>query len=280
MGAQRGGLIGALAVVFAVAMAAGGAPAVASTDVFDRATALKTSQRALGRAVGDYAFRTAAGEEVRLSDYRGKPLVISFVYTACAHACPVITENLVDALGAAWDALGADSFRVVTVGFDVSSDTPERMATFARQHGIRLASWDFLSGELPQVIGLVDDVGFQFARSAKGFDHISQTTILDGEGRVYRQIYGESFPVPFVVQPLKELVFNTPTPFQSVDELVKKVRWFCTIYDPVADRYRFDYSIFIRLAVGAAAILGVIGFLARELWRHRRRRMDMSRPAA
>ena len=244
---------------------------------FDRAQALEISQAALGRLAGDYAFRDGDGRTVRISDYRGKPLVVSFIYTSCAHACPIITRNLADAVETARDALGGDAFRIVTVGFDAAADTPERMRAFARQHGARTPGWSFLSGDGRQVAGVAADLGFSFRRTAKGFDHISQTTIIDGGGKVYRQVYGETFAMPLLVEPLKELVLGTTAPFASLDDLVKKVRLFCTLYDPAAERYRFDYSMFIRLVIGAVIILAMAGFVGRELWRHGRRRAGARR---
>jgi protein SCO1 len=241
---------------------------------FGEKEALAQSQAAIGRRVGDYVLRDETNREVRLSGYRGRPLVVSFVYTSCADACPVITRTLVDAAEEAQDTLGEDAFSVVTVGFDVASDTPERMRMFARQQGADLSNWRFLSGDLPSVAGLADDLGFAFYRSAKGFDHLFQTTIIDGDGRVYRQVYGAGFETPLLVEPLKELVFGTTAPFSSLEDLVKKVRLFCTIYDPATDRYRFDYSIFIQLVIGTIIILFMIGFVVRNFVRLRRRRSD------
>lgn len=267
-------LVGALAAALATFLAAAPAPAHEGEAAaeFDRAQALDISQAALGRMAGGYAFRDGDGRTARISDYRGKPLVVSFIYTSCAHACPTITRNLADAVETAWDALGEDAFRVVTVGFDVVADTPRRMRAFARQHDARVPGWRFLSGDGQQVAGVAADLGFTFRRTPKGFDHISQTTIIDGEGKVYRQVYGETFGAPLLVEPLKELVLGTTAPFASLDDLVKKVRLFCTLYDPAAGRYRFDYSMFIRLAIGAVIILCMAGFVGRELWRHGRRR--------
>ncbi|MDP6786821.1 MAG: SCO family protein [Rhodospirillales bacterium] len=253
----------------------GAPPAVArENDEFGEKEALARSQAAIGRSVGDYVLRDAVNREVPLSRFRGRPLVVSFIYTRCADACPVTTRTLADAAEEAQDTLGEDAFSIVTVGFDVASDTPERMQMFARQQGADLSNWRFLSGDLPSVVGLADDLGFVFYRSPKGFDHLFQTTIIDGEGRVYRQVYGAGFETPLLVEPLKELVFGTAAPFSSFEDLVKKVRLFCTIYDPAADRYRFDYSIFIQLIVGTVIILFMIGFIVRNLVRLRRRRSD------
>ena len=118
---------------------------------------------------------------------------------------------------------------------------------------------------------LSDDLGFIFYPSAKGFDHLFQTTILDAGGRVYRQVYGATFDTPLFVEPLKSLVLGTTSPFASLDDLVKKVRLFCTIYDPAADRYRFETSLFVQLLVGATMVLVLAAFVIRNWIRLLRR---------
>jgi protein SCO1/2 len=207
---------------------------------------------------------------VTLADYRGSPLVVSLIYTGCADICPVVSETLADAVEVAREALGEDSFRVVTVGFDARHDTPERMRAFARSHGLDLASWEFLSTDGDTVDRLAEDLGFIFFPSPKGFDHMSQTTVIDAEGRVYRQIYGASFETPHLVEPLKELVFGRRIDMRSWTGIVNRVRLFCTIYDPASGRYRFDYSIFISMVMGSLT-LGAIAFVLVRAWLRGRR---------
>ena len=74
----------AAAVFCALAFATMGAVAETFTNadpdassVIDEARALEISQAAIGRTVGDYTFRDTRGHKVRISDFRGKPLVIS-----------------------------------------------------------------------------------------------------------------------------------------------------------------------------------------------------------
>lgn len=251
--------------------------AVAATDRSDYTPqqALEFSQSAIGRAVPNYTFRDTGGEVVNIADFRGKPLIVSFIYTSCADSCPVITQTLADAVEKARDALGDDSFSVISIGFDSASDSPERMRYFANQHDIDFSGWKFLSGDLPSMIGLADDLGFIFFSSPKGYDHLSQVTVIDGGGVVYRQVYGQTFELPRLVEPLKELVFGTDAPFASVENLIKQIRLFCTIYDPAGDRYRFDYSIFIMLSAGLLIVGGLFVFLTREwlrIFRNRRRK--------
>ena len=263
------------AVLFAGAILApvcdaGAAGRSSLVDPGDEAAAFRYSQAAIGRQVGDYAFTNSLNRKVTLAEYRGKPLVVSLIYTGCADICPVVSETLADAVEIAREALGEDSFRVVTVGFDTRNDTPERMRAFARSHGLNLANWQFLSTDGDTVDRLAEDIGFVFLPSPKGFDHLSQTTVLDPEGRVYGQIYGATFETPHLVEPLKRLVFGGNIGMQSWEGIVNRVRLFCTIYNPATGRYRFNYSIFIVMVMGSLTLGSIAFFLIRAWLRGRR----------
>jgi protein SCO1 len=238
--------------------------------VLDEAEALRVGQAAIGRQLADHRFVDSAQQPVRLADFRGKPLVVSLVYTSCSSVCPTIVQTLDAAVGTAQKALGADSFAVVTIGFDVRHDTPARMRAFARAQGIDRTGWRFLSGDARTVDALVDAVGFTVYPSPQGFDHLALTSVVDQEGVVYRQIYGGVFEAPALVEPLKDLVFGRQSDWTSLEGLVNRVRLFCTLYDPRTGGYRFDYSPFVGMAIGLIALAGVAGFAIRE-WRRARR---------
>lgn len=238
--------------------------------------ALKVSQAAIGTRVSNWEFTDSEGGPVRVSDFAGKPLIVSFTYSSCNTACPVIVETLADWMEEARDAIGAEKFNVLTVGFDVRNDSPDRMGRFANAHAIEADNWRFLSGEAPHVLGFVEELGFTFFPTPKGFDHISQVTVIDKNGEVYRQIYGEQFELPKLIEPLKELLWGTKT-FNSMEDVVKKIRLFCTIYDPAAERYRFDYTPFAAIAAGALVITWMIRFIVVNTIRIRRRDRERAR---
>ncbi len=233
---------------------------------FDEDSALAYSRGALGRKLGAHSFTAPDGTPVTLAGLAGRPLVISFVYTSCVHTCPILTQNLERAVEMARDTLGRDSFRVATIGFDAPRDTPERMAIFARQQGVGDDGWLVLSADAETVAALSAELGFVFFRSPKGFDHITQTTLIDAEGRVVRQIYGPNFEPPALVEPLMDLALGRPLAGATLGGLIDRLRLFCTIYDPRLDRYRLDYSIFVAFAVGTLSLGAVAVFLV-HLWR-------------
>jgi protein SCO1/2 len=242
----------------------------ATGSPLDERKALAFSRSVIGKPIGDYALVDRDGQPVRLSRYRGKPLLVSFIYTGCFQICPTTTKFLAKAVAAADDALGEGSFNVVSIGFNLPFDTPSAMRTFAKQQGVTAKNWEFLSPDPATLEDLTRDFGFLYEPTPKGYDHLIQVTLLDAQGRVYRQIYGDSFELPMLVVPMKDLVTGTPTPFDNLAAFAERVRILCTVYDPASGRYRLNYALVIELLVGASIIVfGVFSLLAE--WRKHKR---------
>ncbi len=233
---------------------------------FDESTALDLSQKAIGRGVGDYTFLDGTGNQIALRSFRGKPVVISLIYTSCYHVCPTATSNLASLVRVARDTLGKDSFSVITVGFDTPNDTPDRMRVFARERSIDITDWHFVSADSNTMRRLSGDVGFSYFSSPKGFDHMIQITVLDGDGTVYRQIYGMAPELPALVEPLKEILWGKQVAATPIGAWINNIKLFCTVYDPATGMYRFDLSPFIGLGVGTL-VLGALAWVIIRSWR-------------
>lgn len=242
--------------------------ASAGAQAFDEKLALQESQAALGRAIGNYVFRDSENREVQLADLRGKPLVVNFVYTGCIQVCPAATQFLANAVRDAGRSLGPGTFRVATIGFNVPADSPAAMKDFARRFGVDSRDWLFLTPQVAARDALLADFGFRAEATAAGFDHLLQVSIVDAQGRLYRQIYGDEFAAPLFVGPLLELAKNAPVAQSTLGAMWDKVKILCTVYDPSAGRYRVSYAVLIEVLVGASVLLAVGAFLFLE-WRRR-----------
>jgi len=240
-----------------------------NAHAFDEKLALKESQAAIGRQVGDYRFLNSDGKDVRLSDLRGKPLVVHFIYTGCFQVCPATTQVLATAVAQAERTLGRGTFRVASIGFNQPADSPAAMKDFARKFGLASADWLFLSPDAGSVPRLAAELGFRYEATAAGFDHLLQATIVDANGRIYRQVYGDSFDAPLFTGPLLQLAQNAPVEQGNLEAAWEKVKLLCTVYDPAAGRYRLNYALVIQLLVGASVVLAVLASLFIE-WRRRR----------
>ncbi len=237
--------------------------------------ALLRSQAVLGKALPPLVLHDSKGLPFELQQLHGKPVLVSLIFTSCYHVCPAITRHLANAVRDARAALGTDSFQVLTIGFDTPNDTPTAMASFARAQKIHDPGWFFLSADKDTMAQLTADLGFSYFPTPRGFDHINQVTLIDRDGVIYRQIYGAAFELPALVEPLKELVYNRPvpgTPF--VASLIDRIRLFCTVYDPASGRYRFDFSLFVQIAVGGIFLLVLAGWLLQETLKARRSKVS------
>ena len=229
----------------------------------DPAASVAKGTQALGRQIGGYTLVDMHGASLALRDYRGKPLVISLVYTACSSVCPPTTQHVMDTVNEAGRMIGLDRFNVLTVGFDARNDTPARLTQFASAQGIKLPNWRVASGDAATIEALLGDLGFSYRAVAGGFDHLTQTTIVDREGRIYRHVYGEEFPLQMLMEPLKDVVYGTTTAF-TFGGIVDRIKFICTAYDPGAGRYRIDYGLVFGSVLAAFSLVVMGGLILRE----------------
>lgn len=241
------------------------APAAA----LDYDAALRTSQAAVGRTLGEHAFTASDGARVQISDFRGRPLLVSFVYTGCGQVCPTATRFLDKAVREAQRTLGEDAFAVATIGFNMPFDNPAAMAQFARQQGIQARKWKFLSPDPAGVERLTADFGFAYEATAGGFDHVAQLTLVDANGRVARQLYGDTVDPRLLITALGEVGSGREAPASDLRRLVDRVRLLCTVYDARTGKYRLDYALFIEIFAGLTVLGGIAHYLTRE-WRRQR----------
>jgi protein SCO1/2 len=250
----------------------------AAHAALDARQALDRRNDAIGREVGGFVLTDVDGRRVSLAAFRGRPLLVSFVYTGCGEVCPATTRLLAGAVAKARASVGADTFRVVTIGFNQPIDNPAAMQRFARQNGIDDPDWRFLAPDLADVERLTAAFGFSYAAAQGGFDHLSQVTLVDAGGRIERQVYGDTFPLTQLVAPLRAMVLGQAPPAGDLRGLLERVRVLCTVYDPASGRYRLDYALFIEVFAGLTFLAGTAWFLVREWRQGRGRRGGARRP--
>lgn len=271
-----------LALLYAMLVSppATGREDAANPSALDPATALRASDAAIGRAVGDHLLLDRRERPVRLSDYRGKPLLVSFIYTGCFKVCPTTTQSLSVAVGQLAQVFGADRFNVISVGFNQPFDSPTAMRAFAAQMRVGASNWDFLSPTPGTVEALLSDFGFRYVATPAGIDHVLTVSVLDAQGRIYAQVYGERLSRDQLGEPLRRLLNVAPLqPGTSLAEMVQRVRILCTVYDPTTGEYRYDYGLILEIAGGVTFAVAMACFFLLE-WRSRRQMRRIARPVA
>lgn len=255
-------------------------PSQAGNPKFDQESALRNSQAAIGNTPTNYSFLDRQGRPVRLSNYLGKPLLVNFIYTGCFQVCPTNTRSLNVAVQALQKTVGPGQFNVVSIGFNQPFDSPQALRAFAAQHAIGAANWEFLSPHASIVEPLTRDFGFSYASTAAGIDHVLEVTILDAQGRIYTQVYGDHLSPEKLGEPVRQLLRGAPLPQTlRLADVLDRVRILCTVYDPVTGGYRYDYGLFLEIAGGSTFFLAMIWFFVSEWLARRRSRWQLQKAA-
>ena len=263
----------AAALTLGLALAVGPARAE-GVPKLDERRAISESQAVVGQLPADFTLLDRNGQPVRLADYRGKPLLLSFIYTGCFTICPTQTRSLHEAVKGLDRMLGPSQFNVVSVGFNQPFDSPQALKAFAAQHRIDYRNWEFLSPRREQVDALTQAYGFSYIETPAGFDHIVGVTVVDAQGRIHGQVYGDKLTAEALGVPLRQLILSAPPSgtVPSLEELVERVRILCTVYDPDTGEYRYNWRLLFEIIGGSAFFLTAIVYLLRERQLARRAR--------
>lgn len=165
--------------LFTLCLCAGAAVAgvwlVRAGDDAPAATGWEGAVRPDGAHLPDFALTTQDGERVTAASLRGRPVVVTFVYSTCRDTCPAQVQSIRGAL----DDLGRD-VPVVGVSVDPGNDTAATARAFLLEQSMT-GRMDFLLGTRAQLAPVWD--AFGIAPQRNGRDHSAYTVLVDGDGR-------------------------------------------------------------------------------------------------
>ncbi|MDQ7038614.1 MAG: SCO family protein, partial [Aquificota bacterium] len=129
------------------------------------------------------------GEEFNLYSLKGKPVILSPIYTHCTSACPIITESLKKMVSS-----GLEDIYVLSLTFDPKDDVSDLKA-FKEKHSLKGDSWKVvLVKDKSQLFELLDAIDFRFATLPnREFVHPNLIVFLDKDMVIRKYMYGVSF---------------------------------------------------------------------------------------
>lgn len=228
-------------------------------------------QKYLGAKVdGNVTLIDAHGEEFKLADKLGKPLILVLSYYTCDGSCSVINQDLNALLADVDGVTPGKDFNVLTISFD-EHDTLESLGVFKDHLKVTEAmngSWSFATfKDKDRIEPFAKAMGFKYFWSPQDrtFFHPGAFMFLTAEGRLARVLYAlNSAP-----KDIKLAVFDARANEFKPNELIDYAISLCYSYN-YADG---EYVISIPLFVGMGALsLGVSSFAVSVLVFRRRRR--------
>ena len=152
-----------------------------------------------GELLPDETFLNQDAKPIRLGDFKGSVLALTFIYTRCPlpDFCIRMSEQFrqLQKLLAAQSALSG-KWHLVSVSFDPGYDRPPVLKQYGRNYGADFSTWDFVtdpdtSGHMLQ--RFAEGFGLTYVPEEGTFTHNLRTAILDKEGRLVNVIVGNEW---------------------------------------------------------------------------------------
>ncbi len=147
-----------------------------------------------GDVVPNFTLVNQDGKRITLNRYRGKTLLLTFIYTRCPlpDYCPLLSTNF----AAVDKALQKDpglyaKTHLLSVSFDYEHDTPAVLRSYGAAYTERYSNekfghWEFASGSAEDVKAITKFFGIQYIKSSDQFAHTMITTIVSPDGKIVK----------------------------------------------------------------------------------------------
>jgi protein SCO1 len=163
-----------------------------------------------GDPLPDVALVNQDGGRIRLADYRGRAIALTFVYTRCPllDFCPLMMKNF-GAVHAALltDARLREKTHLLTVSFDPAHDTPAILRAYGmpfQKTKPPFTQWELATGSLEAIRTLGEALDLDYVEEEHTFTHNLRTAVVDPEGRLFRLHTGNDWTPVQLVRELRE----------------------------------------------------------------------------
>lgn len=226
---------------------------------------LVKAEEVVGKKLKDHNLVDQDGRTFNLYSLLDRPLLISMIYTRCDFACPTITLHLKRLITKAGKDFGT-KFRILTVSFD-PEDTPETLKNFGRGFtGGDFSNWIFATGDKETIKAMAREVGLTYVKvSYSGkknyeFQHLNLVTLVDKEGKIYKQIYGVDLQPKRVLRYV-DMAIEQKRLWVRFINLMDAIKSLCYTYDSNG-KYVPDFSMLVPIFLGIfIQVAGAIFFI-------------------
>ncbi len=151
----------------------------------------KNAYREIGEQAPSFALLNQEGKAVDFSHFRGKQVVLNFIYTRCpvATMCPAATAHMTELQRWAREK-GVTNLELVSISFDPTYDTPAVLREYASARGIDTSNFTFLTGPESAVRDLLTQFGVIVEPEENILKHTLATILFDANGRIVHRVDG------------------------------------------------------------------------------------------
>jgi protein SCO1/2 len=149
---------------------------------------------AVDQKIPEFSLMNQYGRQVKFSDWAGKAVAISFVYTKCSFPeyCFRLSNNLGLVAKRFPDRMGKDLV-LLTITFDPATDGPDALSKYANTWKASGKGWYFLTGAPEEVKRVCLMFGMNFWPEMGMLAHTMHTAVIDRHGRLVTNLAGNEF---------------------------------------------------------------------------------------
>ena len=158
-----------------------------------------SSELQKGETVPDFQLIDQSGKSIRLSDFRGKPVILTFIYTRCPlpNFCPLMSKNF-RALQERLQKEFPDRFELLSVTIDPKFDRPEILKDYAHVYSADEKCWRFATGSQEQIEAIAGLFGLVHEPEGGLISHNVRTALIGPDGRM-RHLWKSNVWTPYEV---------------------------------------------------------------------------------
>ncbi len=160
----------------------------------DTHTRGKAAYREVGEPVPDFALYDQTGKVVQMSRFRGKQLLVNFIFTRCpvATMCPAATAKMMAVQRLAKEA-GVPNLELISITLDPAYDTPGVLQDYATTRGIDTGNFSFLTGPETAIKDLLTQFGVIAQFQGDILQHTLATLLITAEGTIAHRTDGSAW---------------------------------------------------------------------------------------
>ena len=162
----------------------------------------QSAYREVGEKMPDFALYDQEGRVVQSARFRGKQVMLNFIFSRCpvATMCPASTLKMMGTQKLARET-GVANIEFVSITLDPAYDTPAVLKEYATTRGIDPTNFSFLTGPENAIKDLLTQFGVIAEFDGALLKHTLSTLLIDENGRITHRADGSAWePQDFVAK--------------------------------------------------------------------------------
>jgi protein SCO1/2 len=193
-------------VIVAVLFGAGLLPSVASSHIpIPPKEPSEIGRRVVKKTVADFKLTDQDGKPFKFNSTRGKLVLVTFIFTTCPDACPLLTAKLA-AIQRTLEEKKIKDYLLLSITTDPERDTTAALKEYAGHFKADFRRWSFLTGSRQEMANVWKLFDVNVTKTESGqVQHTSLTTLVDHQGIRRVDYYGDKWQEKEVLKDIEWL---------------------------------------------------------------------------